>query len=367
MSKILFLVNHDIVIYNFRLELVEALLNKGHQVVISSPYGERIEDLKKLGCEYHDIEISRHGMNPIKEIKLIRTYIKLLKEVKPDIVFSYTIKPNIYGAIACKSKHIPIVANITGLGTAVENGGFSKKITILLYRYAFKKVQKVYVQNTENLKFLIDHKLALGKLDLLPGSGVNLSRFPVQEYPDDSIVKFVFISRIMKEKGIDYYLESAKYIKAKYPNAEFHVCGFVEDEYKGKLYDYAKDGTIIYHGMVRDIKEIHKQMHCIVFPSYYPEGLSNVLLEAAASARPIITTDRPGCKEAVDDGLTGFLIPIQIQEALNDALNKFLQLSSEQRKQMGLAGRIKVEKEFDRNIVVSKYLIEVSKILKTRL
>lgn len=359
MKKVLFLVNHDVVIYNFRLELVEALLAAGHEVHISSPYGERIDDLVKLGCHFHEIEISRHSMNPLKELKLIKAYKKLLDKVKPDMVFSYTIKPNIYGAIACRSRKVPIVANITGLGTAVENGGFAQFITVLLYKYAFTKVQRVYFQNKENQQFFIDHKLALGKHDLLPGSGVNLSRFTVLDYPKDDVVKFVFIARIMKEKGIDYYLEAAKYIKAKYPNTEFHVCGFVEEEYKGKLDDYAKDGTIIYHGMVRNIKDIHKEMHCTVFPSYYPEGLSNVLLESAACGRPIITTDRPGCREAVDDGISGIIIPIQNQEALNVALDRFMMMSYEDRRQMGLAGRAKVEKEFDRQIVVDKYLEEL--------
>lgn len=171
MSKVLFLVNHDVVIYNFRLELVERLLDDGYKVVISSPYGERIEDLKALGCEYYGIDIERHGINLFQEIKLLSTYKKLVRKVKPDIVFSYTIKPNIYGAIACKKKRIPFVANITGLGMAVENKGLVQKISVLLYRIAFTKVQKVFFQNRENMQFFIEHKIAMGKHGLLPGSG----------------------------------------------------------------------------------------------------------------------------------------------------------------------------------------------------
>lgn len=359
MSHVLFLVNHDVVIYNFRLELVERLIADGHQVTISSPNGERIEDLKKLGVEYREIDINRHGMNPIKEYKLIGEYKKLINEIKPDIVFSYTIKPNIYGAIACRSRHIPCVANITGLGTAVENPGIKQKIFILLYKYAFTDVKTVFFQNEENRKFFEEHKIALGKYEMLPGSGVNLDRFPAQPYPDDDTLKFVFIARIMKEKGIDYYLETAKVVQEKYPNVEFHVCGFLENEYDGKLQEYADKGIVIYHGMVRDIKGIHAQMHCTVFPSYYPEGLSNVLLEAAASARPIITTDRAGCREAVDDGKSGIIIPIQDQEALTTAILKFINMSNEDRKNMGLAGRKKVERQYDRQLVVRKYLDEM--------
>ncbi|MBQ7290376.1 MAG: glycosyltransferase family 4 protein [Clostridia bacterium] len=360
MSKILFLVNHDVVIYNFRLELVERLLVDGHTVVISSPYGERIEDLKKLGCEYKEIEISRHGMNPVKEMALISAYKKLLKEVKPDIVFAYTIKPNIYGAIACRSMKIPCVANITGLGTAVESGGVVQKITVLLYKYAFTQIQKVYFQNTENMQFFIDHKIATDKHDLLPGSGVNLQRFVPLDYPSDEKVEFAFISRIMKEKGVDQYLEAAEYIREKYPNTVFHVCGFCEQAYEEKLRDLNDRGIVVYHGMVRDIKTVLKDIHCTIHPTYYPEGISNVLLESSACARPIITTNRSGCREVIDDGINGFIVNQKDSKDLIEKIEKFLSLSWEERRNMGLAGRAKVEKEFDRQIVVEKYVNELN-------
>lgn len=359
MSKVLFLVNHDVVIYNFRLELVERLLADGHQVVISSPYGERIEDLKKLGCEYHEIDIARHGMNPAKEMSLIRKYKKLIKKVCPDIVFSYTIKPNIYGAIACRSMNIPCVANITGLGTAVENGGIAQKIAILLYKYAFTKIQKVYFQNTENMQFFIDHKIAVDKHDLLPGSGVNLQRFVPLEYPCDNKVEFAFISRIMKEKGVDQYLEAAEHIRKKYPGTVFHVCGFCEQAYEERLKSLHDRGIIIYHGMVRDIKSVLKDIHCTIHPTYYPEGISNVLLESSACARPIITTNRSGCREVIDDGVNGYIVNQKDSNDLIEKIEKFLALSWEDRKNMGLAGRAKVEKEFNRQIVVDKYMSEL--------
>lgn len=357
MSRVLFLVNHDVVIYNFRLELVEELLRQNHEVYISCPYGERIEDLVKLGAIHKDISIDRHGMNPLKDLKLIRQYKRLIQEVKPDIIFSYTIKPNIYGAIAARKCKVPCVANITGLGTAVEYGGIKQRICIALYRYAFKKISKVFFQNKENQQFFVDHKIAAGKHELLPGSGVNLERFKPLPYPDDTIIRFVFIGRIMKEKGVDYYLEAASYIKNKYPNTEFHVCGFIESEYKGKLENYINKGLVIYHGMMRDIREIHRITHCTVFPSYYPEGISNVLLEAAACARPIITTDRAGCKETVDDGETGFLVPTKNQDMLNLAIEKFIRLK--EKAKMGELGRKKVESEFNRNTIVQKYLKEI--------
>lgn len=359
MSKVLFLVNHDVVIYNFRLELVEHLIAEGHQVVISSPYGERIEDLKKIGCEYYEINISRHGTNPIEDLLLIHEYKKLIRKVGPDVVFTYTIKPNIYGAIACKSLDVPCVANITGLGTAVENSGILQIITVMLYKYAFSKIQKVYFQNTENMQFFIDKKIALGKHDLLPGSGVNLQRFVPLEYPSLDKVEFAFISRIMKEKGIDQYLEAAEYIREKYPNTVFHVCGFYEQDYKKRFEDLVEKDVIVYHGMVRDIKTVLKDVHCTVHPTYYPEGISNVLLESSACARPIITTNRSGCREVIDDGVNGFIVNQKDSQDLIEKIEKFLALSWEEQRDMGLAGCAKVEREFDRQIVVDKYSKEV--------
>lgn len=360
MKRILFLVNHDVVIYNFRLELVERFIEEGFEVHISSPYGERIDDLVKLGAIYHQIGLERHGMNPINEAKLLLTYRKLLIEVKPDIVLGYTIKPNIYGAMAAAEKNIPFVANITGLGTAVENPGFSQKMMIGLYKIAFRKVQRVFFQNTENQQFFIDHHIAVDKHALLPGSGVNLQRFPLKPYPSDETVRFVFISRIMKEKGIDQYLEAAKVIREKYSNTEFHICGFCEAEYEGKLSEYHDKGIVIYHGMVRDISSFLENIHCVIHPTYYPEGLSNVLLEACASGRPIITTDRSGCREVVDNGINGYMIPQRDVQRLIEAIDAFISLSMEQKRNMGLSGRQKVEKYYSRDIIIEAYMKEIA-------
>lgn len=364
MKKVLFLVNHDVVIYNFRLELVERLLADGHQVVISSPYGERIEALKELGCEYHDIELSRHGMNPLQELKLLAAYIRLIRRVKPDMVFTYTIKPNIYGGMACALLGVPYVANITGLGTAVENPGLTQKLTVLLYKLAFTRIRRVFFQNEENRAFFVDRRIAVKKHGMLPGSGVNLQRFVPLPYPADDTVEFLFIARIMKEKGIDQYLEAAEYITKKHPNTKFHICGFCEAEYEGRLEECQKAGTVTYHGMVKNVREYIARTHCTVHPTYYPEGLSNVLLESSACARPIITTDRSGCREVIDAGVNGFVVRQQDSGDLIEKIEQFLSLSWEERRAMGLAGRAKVEREFDRQIVVEKYMAELNACLE---
>ena len=194
---------------------------------------------------------------------------------------------------------------------------------------------------------------------MLPGSGVNLSRFTVKDYPCDDVIKFAFISRIMKEKGIDQYLEAAKIIKEKYPNTEFHICGFCEAEYEGMLKEYNDGNVVIYHGMVRDVADFMSAMHCIIHPTYYPEGLSNVLLESCACGRPIITTNRAGCREVVEDGVNGYVVKEKNSQDLIEKIEMFLSKSIEERRQMGLAGRKKVEREFDRKIVVEKYLLEI--------
>lgn len=362
MKKVLILVNHDVVIYNFRLEIVERLLKEGYEVHISSPYGERIDELISLGCKYVDASIARHGTNVIEEFKLLFYYRKIIKEIKPDVVLSFTIKPNIYGGIACRMLNVPYIANITGLGTAVENKGLMQKVSIALYKIAFKKVNCVFFQNTENRQFFIDSNIAVDKHKLIPGSGVNLERFTVLDYPLDEAIQFVFISRIMKEKGIDQYLEAAEYIKNRYPNTSFHICGFCEETYEDKLNVLQDKGIIHYHGMVRNVTDVLEKSHCTIHPTYYPEGMSNVLLESAACGRPVITTNRSGCREVINDRVNGYMVEQQNSQDLIEKIEQFLELDYEAKKQMGLAGRRKVEEEFDRQIVVDAYFKEVDNV-----
>lgn len=357
--KVLIVANSDIGLYKFRKELIQELL-KDNDVYIALPNGDFIRELEELGCHYIKTEFDRHGKNPFKELKLISIYKKIIRSINPDIVFTYTIKPNIYAGIACASYNVPYVANITGLGTAVENDGLLQKITLALYKIGLKKAQKIFFQNTENRDFMLQHHVAKSAYDLIPGSGVNLNNYKVSEYPCDETIKFVFVSRIMKEKGIDQYLDAAKFIRKKYLNTQFHICGFCEEAYEKKLQELHKNSIIVYHGLVKDMTSIYEQMSCIVHPTYYPEGLSNVLLESAASGRPIITTDRSGCREVVENGVNGYVVRQKDSHDLITKIEKFINLPWEERKEMGLAGRRKVEKEFDRQIVVEKYMNEVN-------
>ncbi len=360
--KVMILANNDVGLYKFRKELIEELV-KDHEVYICLPQGNYIDELVELGAKYIECGLlDRHGTNPVKDVKLIGWYKKILKSYKPDIVFTYTIKPNIYGGVACASLNIPYVCNITGLGTAVENPGLLQHITVSLYKLGLKKAQKVFFQNAENREFMLKKGAVKGAYDMLPGSGVNLDNYVVTEYPNEETVDFVFVARIMKEKGIDQYLDAAKEIRKKHSETRFHICGFCEQAYENELKKLNDDGTVIYHGLVKDMASVYKQMSCTIHPTYYPEGLSNVLLESAASGRPIITTNRSGCREVVENGINGYVVEEKNSQDLIEKIEIFLSKSVEERKQMGLAGRKKVEREFDRQIVIDKYMKELERL-----
>lgn len=353
MSKVLIMVNHSMTVINFRLELVERLLKDGHDVVISSPYDERIEELKQMGCEYYPVELSRHGMNPIKELKLLKNYKKQLKEIKPDIVFTYTIKPNIYGAIACRKYKVPCVANVTGLGTAVENGGLSQKITVALYKFAFKKIHKVFFQNEKNMQFFKDRKIANDSCELIPGSGVNLERFVPAPYPTDEALNLVFVGRIMKDKGVYELAQAAKDM----PNVHVTVVG---DTYENSENPFIGIPNVECVGRQKDVIPFVVKAHAAVLPSYH-EGMANVLLEASACARPVLATNINGCKETFDEGITGFGFEPKNVESLKQAISKLAILSNGERREMGIKAREKMEKEFSREIVIEKYCALLNK------
>lgn len=361
-KKVLFLVNHDLVIYNFRKELVYELIRQDYTVYISSPYGKKIDFLVEKGCIFIETKFNRHGVNIFEDLKLLRFYKKLIFRIKPLVVLTYTIKPNIFGGFAAKKNNTHYISNITGLGTAVEKPGVLQLITTFLYKRAFSKIDVVFYQNEENMAFFVKKKIAISKQALIPGSGVNVQEFSYLEYPDSQKIHFAFISRIMKEKGIDYYLSAAEYIRTKHPNTVFHVCGFCEENYTKILNDFDAKNIIKYHGMVDDIRLILRDTHCVIHPSYYPEGISNVLLESASCGRPVITTNRSGCKETVINNHTGVLVDLNIDNSIINAIENFLELDNNARKHMGVLAREYVVNRFDRNIIVVEYMKKINLI-----
>lgn len=352
-------------LFSFRIELIRRIIFQGYKVTICAPQHDiYTEKLIELGVTFIDTPINRHGTNPLTDLKLILRYINIINKVKPDIILTYTIKPNIYGGIAARICKIPQIANITGLGSAVETKSLLSSITTTLYKIAFKNINTIFFQNEANKNFFENLKLAGGNHLLIPGSGVNLEYHTVKSYPsEESPLKFIFISRVMKQKGIEEVLKASEYLNNKGIKAEFHILGNCEENYIDKINNYQSKGLIKYHGSQEDVRPFLASAHCLIHPSYYPEGMSNVVLEACAAGRPVITTDRPGCREPIENCVTGFIFPPQNTEEMFKQIDKFVNMSNQQRAEMGKKAREKMEREFDRNIVVNSYINEIQKII----
>jgi glycosyltransferase involved in cell wall biosynthesis len=360
--KILVIANFGMGLYNFRKELLEELIKQDNEVYISLPDDEYVSKLEKIGCKFVDTHLDRRGTNPLSDFKLLLNYIRIIKRIKPDVVLTYTIKPNVYGGIACAITKTPYITNVTGLGTSVENKGLIQKVTLLLYKLGLKKASCVFFQNQTNRKFFEDNRIVKSKTRLIPGSGVNLEQHKSEEYPmSDKKVRILFIGRIMKAKGIEELLEAAKLVKEKYPNVQFDLIGGNEENYNQKIDKLERLDIIKYHGQQSDVHSFIKKSHATILPSYH-EGLANVLLESASSGRPVLASRVPGCIETFEDGLTGFGFEVRNVESLVEAISRFINIPYEQKREMGMAGRRKMENEFDRNIVINAYLNEIKMI-----
>lgn len=367
--KILILTNYANGLYLFRKELLQAFANDGHKVYVSLPPDENVDKLKGL-CRVIETPFDRRGMNPIKDFGLFMAYLRLLRRKKPDVALTYTIKPNLYGALACRIKKVPYLCNVTGLGTAIENGGLLSGLLLRFYRISMKDAQRIFFQNKRNRDFMNKNGIAVEKNALLPGSGVNLVEHPLRDYPPEyRQVQFLAVIRIMKDKGIEEYLEAAQIMKKKNKSLKFVLVGEYEEETRG-LYEpqitmLAERKIIEYLGHIDNVETVMAQSHVIVHPSYH-EGLSNVLLEAAACGRPVLASDISGCVETFLDGESGFAFASRSTDALVHAMEKILALSCEERRQMGIAGRAWVEKNFDRNIIIQTYENELNEIKKIK-
>ncbi len=372
--KLLILTNYANGLWLFRKELLLSFMEDGHEVFVSVPPDENVDKLKSLTCGKRIITMietpfERRGNNPIKDLGLFMKYCQLLKKIKPDMVLTYTIKPNLYGGLACRLKKIPYICNITGLGTAIENGGLLCKILLNFYKISMKKARRVFFQNVKNQNFMNHYGIAQNNSGLLPGSGVNLTEHAFEPYPQETEgIVFLAVIRIMKDKGIEEYLESAKTMSKRYKNLKFWLVGEYEAEtvsvYKPAIQTVVDQGIITYFGHIDNVGEVMAKSHIVVHPSYH-EGLSNVLLEAAACGRPVLAGNISGCRETFCEGKSGFGFEVKNTQSLIDAMEKILALSMLQRRQMGESGRRWVERRFDRNIVLQAYKDELSKCTKS--
>lgn len=352
--KILILANNDVGLYQFRGDLIRTLL-KNHEVTASLPYGPLVEPLKESGCRFLDTPIDRRGINPATDLKLLRRYRKMLKEEQPDLVITYTIKPNIYGSLACKSRKIPCAVNITGLGTAFQGQGLLRKLVTFLYKTALKKAKIVFFENSANRQLFIDEGIVPAeKTCLLSGAGVNLQRFTPAPYPADGKIRFLFVGRVMREKGIGELFEAMERLTAAGKNCCLDVLGLHEEDMDDRIAQGQAAGWLNYHGYQSDVRPFIEKAHCFVLPSYH-EGMANTNLECAAMARPLITSDIPGCREAVTPA-SGILCKPQDVDSLYSAMERFLALPHDQKAAMGTAGRSHMEAVFDKEKVVHSTL-----------
>lgn len=362
-KKILIIGTNMMNLYNHRLELIKRLLNLNFKVVIAAPESGEEKNLEDLGCKFIAMPVDNRGTNIKNDLRLINDIRTISRREKPDLILTFYTKTNIYGGIVAGRLKIPYIENICGLGTSLVKENMLGKFMQVLYKLALRKSSFVFFQNKDNVKFMHEKNIYTGQYDLLPGSGVSLTRYQLLPYPETPNIEFLFCSRVIKEKGIDHYIEAAQKIKAKYPDTVFHVVGPCNPEYEDVLREYDEKGVIKYHGKLMDLHPIYQRVHCSVLPSYYPEGMANVLLESAACGRPLITTGLPGCGEAVTDNVTGYVVNEKDTNSLVDALERFILLSPQEKKEMGLRGREKMEKEFNRDIVTDRYISHIKQII----
>lgn len=358
--KILIATNHSYMLYRFRKELIETLM-KEHQVVLCMPFVGHEDDFAAMGLTCIPVEMDRRGMDPKKDISLIKQYRKIMNQVKPDMVITYSVKPNVYLGTICQMRKVPYLVNVQGLGTAFEKPLLSR-VVVRMYRLALRRARVVFFENQDNAQFFQRCRVVTPEqIKVLPGAGINLDAYSYAPMKNDGICRFLYLGRIMQEKGIDEFFTAARAMKEKFGSkVEFHVVGFYEDSYKETVEQLVTENVIIFHGFQTQVLPCYQQASCVVMPSYH-EGMSNVLLEGAAMGRGLITTNIPGCREAVVDGVTGFLCPVKCADGLQKAMERFYELDEQRQVEMGRQGRALMEKEFDKDLVVAQTVACIEK------
>lgn len=363
--KILIAINSAWNFVNFRAGLIRALVAAGYEVVAVAPGDRYAARLEALGCRFIPMQMDNKGTNPIQDGLLLCRFVKLFRHERPDVYLGYTVKPNVYGSLAAHILGIPVINNIAGLGAVFGKTGLLVKLVRLLYRVALGRSAKVFFQNNDDRQLFISGGLVRAEVaDLLPGSGVDLAKFKAlplgtfRQAPNK--FRFLLIARMLWDKGVGEYVAATKLIHQRWPRVECCLLGFLDVQNPGAISQSEMDDLVqqgvVYLGASDDVMAEIAKADCIVLPSYYREGTPRSLLEAAAMARPIITTDAVGCREVVDDGVNGYLCKVRDAVDLAEKMERLLLLSPEQRSEMGQRGRAKMEVEFDEQIVISKYL-----------
>lgn len=357
---VLLTVNTTWNIWNFRQPIVDALLADGHKVAVLAPTDESASGLEKLGCRVIPLEMSVKGLNPVEDLKLVQRFKRVYRSERPDVILSYTIKNNIFGALAAQASGIPFIPTVTGLGTAFLSGRPIRAITELLYWHAFRRLPAIFFQNEDDRALFVERKLIRSdQARVLPGSGIDLARFSPAVMPPSESPIFLLIARLLRDKGIVEFVDAARHVKAIFPTARFQLLGALGAQNRtaidaATLGAWLEEGVVEHLGTTTDVRPYIAAASCVVLPSYR-EGAPRTLIEAAAMGRPVIATDVPGCRSVVDRDRSGFLCNARSASSLAEAILYFLSLSQDAHAELGQAGRRKMEREFDQLFVVRSY------------
>ena len=366
--KVLIICNSSSGLLSFRGMLIQKLISLGNSVEAVVPFTDNAvensfeTELEHIGCTLHRTAMERRGMNPLKDTRLIRSFRKVINSVNPDLVITYTIKPNVYGGLICRLLRIPYVVNITGLGTAFQCDGVLKKIVVQLYKLGTKKAKVIFFENVDNKNVFTKLKIVEeSKTCVLNGAGVDVEKYYYSPYPDENQdIRFLFIGRVMQEKGIDELYQAAEKVHSEFDNIHIDIVGYYEDNYREKTEELCRNTVIEYHGFQKDVRPFIENSHCFVLPSWH-EGMANTNLECASMGRPLITSNIHGCKEAVVENGSGFLCEPKNATSLYKQIKRFIELPYKNKVEMGKKARKHIEENFDKRIIVDKTIKEIFK------
>lgn len=371
-GKIVIVLNSTWNLVNFRSGLIKALLSQGYQVVAVAPSDEYTSKLEALGCRFVPIPIDNKGLHPGRDLLLFCRLLRLLHNEKPDLYLGYTIKPNIYGSLAAHILGIPVINNVAGLGTVFMSENWLTHLVSALYRLAFLQSAKIFFQNNDDRQmFILRGLVSQSVTECLPGSGIDLVKFAPTPLPVHSCCRFILIGRMLWSKGVGEFVEAARLLKKRDVDAEFYLLGFLDVKNPAAISrttidEWVREGVITYLGATDNVWDEIVKVDCVVLPSFYGEGTPRALLEAAASARPIITTNSVGCRDVIDDGFSGYLCKPRDAFDLADKMAHIVAMSPQKREAMGMCGRHKAELEFDEQIVIRRYLEVIHEALLVR-
>jgi glycosyltransferase involved in cell wall biosynthesis len=366
--KVAVVLNTSWNIYNFRMSLLKALAEQGHEVHTIAPLDDFTPYLTAAGFTHHNVRMDSRGANPIKDMALVLEFGSIYKRIKPDVVLHFTIKPNIYGTLAARLLNIPVINNVCGLGTVFLKKGIVSWVAKSLYKLAFRFPKKVFFQNEDDQQLFVAEKLVKGELTgLLPGSGINVSEFVPVPFKTNKEFTFLLVARLIYDKGIAEYIEAIRILRKYGVKARFQLLGGTDPEHKRGislkvLDEWIKEGLVDYLGKTKNVQGFVNEADCIVLPSYR-EGSPRSLMEAACLQKPIITTDVAGCRHVVEHQYNGLLCKLQNPEDLAGKMEEMMRLPEADRLRMGTNGRKKMEKEFSDKIIIKKYLEAIDSIL----